>query len=422
MRSTKLNTSAVWFLAVFLLGVMGCAQEESPPPAKKIIRPVKVRTISSHTSFMQTKVFSGVSQGIEEITLSFRVSGVLHSLPTEVGDKKKKGDALASLDQRDFIFKVRDLEGQLKTAEAELDVLKRGERSENILKLEAQLLSLKSILRTAEYEYLRVQQLYANDAASKARLDTARSDLDLAKANLKAEEQEMVIATKGAREEDIRAQEAKILSIQANLDRAIADREYTTLYMPFDGVIAKRHVSNFEQILRSQPIYDVSAMDRIEVKISISDSMIASIKKGQPVQAKFLPLKEKKFSGKITKVGLSADSATLTYPVWVEFPNPKREILPGMPVEVALKLPRRGGKNPMLPIDTVLEDKVSGGKYVWAVAQSNQTATRKTVHVGDLVGDLIEITDGLEAGDVIIIAGLDQLGEGMGVRPLDLSQ
>jgi len=120
-------------------------------------------------------------------------------------------------------------------------------------------------------------------------------------------------------------------------------------------------------------------------------------------------------------VGLTADNTTLTYPVWVEIPNPKREILPGMPVEVALKLRRRGGKNPLLPIDTVLENKVSGEKYVWVVSPSNQTATRKTVRIGDLMGDLIEIVDGLEPGDVIITAGLDQLREGMEVRQLGAS-
>ena len=421
MRYTKLDCSGVWLLAGFLLGAVGCTQEEPPLEPPKIIRPVKVMVVPSNTSSTETKVFSGVAEGIEKITLSFRVSGVLQALSAKVGDKKKKGDALARLDQRDFIFEVRKVEGRLKSAEAELKVLRIGERSENIRKIEAQILSLKSVLRTAELEYQRVQQLYANDAASKSRLDQARSDLSLAKANLEAEEQELVIATKGAREEDIQAQEAKILSIQANLERAIADKEDTILYMPFDGVISIKHVSNFEQIQNTQEIFEVSAMDRIEVKISIPDSMITHIEKGQLVQAEFLSLKKKRFSGKITKVGLTADNTTLTYPVWVEIPNPKREILPGMPVEVALKLRRRGGKNPLLPVDTVLEDKVSGEKYVWVVSPSNQTATRQTVRIGDLVGDLIEIIDGIEPGDVIITAGLDQLGEGMEVRPLGAS-
>ncbi len=420
MRHTKIHQCAVWFLVCFLLGIMGCAQEE-PPPTKKIVRPVKVMTITSKTSSMDTKTFSGVAEGIEEVSLSFRVTGLLQEIKAKVGNKRKKGSILAILDKRDFILEIRNLEGQLKTAEAELEVLKKGERVENIRKLEAQIMSLKSSLRTSELEYRRVQQLFINDAASKARLDQSKANMDLAKANLEAEQEELIIAKTGAREEDVRAQEAKILSIQAQLDRAKSDLRYTTLRMPFDGVITVKHVSNFEQVRMKQKIFDIAAMDRIEVMISIPDSMIAYVKKGQSVLVNILPLKRKRVSGKITKVGLSADKITLTYPVWVEIPNPKRELLPGMPVEVALKLKSRRSKNPMLPIDVILEDKVSGEKYVWTVAPSNQTATRKTVRIGALVGDLIEITDGIESGDVIITAGLDELNEGMEVRPLGAS-
>jgi multidrug efflux pump subunit AcrA (membrane-fusion protein) len=420
MRHTKIHQCTGWFFACFLLGIMGCAQEE-PPPAKKVIRPVKFMTITSKTSSGDTKIFSGVADGITESTLSFRVTGLLQKMKAKVGDKKKKGTILATLDQRDFILDIRNLEGQLKTAEAQLEVLKKGERAENIRKLEAQILSKKSTLRTAELEYRRVQQLFVNDAASKSRLDQAKSDMDLAKANLEAQQEELIIAKTGAREEDVRAQEAQISSIQAQLDRAKSDLRYTTLRMPFDGVITVKHVTKFEQVRKKQPIYDIAAMDRIEVMISIPDSMIAGVKKGQSVQVNFLPLKGKSFSGKITKVGLSADKITLTYPVWAEIPNPKRELLPGMPVEVALKLKSRRSKFPRLPIDVILEDKVSGEKYVWAFAPSNQTATKKTVRIGALVGDLIEITDGLESGDVIITSGLDELSEGMEIRLLKAS-
>jgi membrane fusion protein, multidrug efflux system len=420
MRYTKIHPCAGWLFIFFLLGILGCAQEE-PPPKKKIIRPVKVMTFSSKISSGDTKIFSGVAEGITEVTLSFRVTGLLQKIKAKVGDKKKKGDILATLDKRDFILEIRNLEGQLKTAEAQLEVLKKGERAENVRKIEAQILSLKSTLRTAELEYKRVQQLFINDAASKARLDSAKSSMDLAKANLKAEQEVLIIAKTGAREEDVRAQEAQILSIQAQLDRAKSDLKYTTLRMPFDGVITVKHVSNFEQVIKNREIFDIAAMDRIEVMISIPDSMIADIKKGQSALVKFIPIRGKSFSGKITKVGLSADKTTLTYPVWVEIPNPKMELLPGMPVEVALKLKSRRGKNLMLPIDVILEDKVSGEKYVWTVDSPNQIATRKTVRIGALVGDLIEITDGLESGDVIITSGLDEITEGMEVRLLEAS-
>ena len=395
--------------------LIGCAKEE-PTPSEPVIPPVKVQIVERDPSEVNAKVFNGVAEGVDDITISFRVAGNLTTMPGRVGDIRNKGEAIATLDTRDFNFSVSNLEGQLETAEAEMDVLQSGERRENILKLEAKLLSFKSTLRTAHLEYQRVQKLYTNDAASKARLDKAKADMDLAEANLKAEEQEYQIALTGGREEDIRAQTAKIRSIKANLDQAIADRYDTTLHMPFDGVISIKHVSNFEEITKGQEIYDIVALDRIEVKISIPDNLISYVKRGQRVETEFLPLPNKKYQGKVTKVGLVADKATLTYPIWVEIPNPKREILAGMSAEISMQFQGMAASFPLLPIHAILEDKVSKSKYVWLFDSETATAIRRNISIGKIIQNKIEAVQGINKGDIIIVAGLDRLNEGMKVR------
>ena len=403
-------------LAVALLiFCLGCGKEE-PKSSEPIIPPVKVKVVGTDPSESNVKIFSGVSEGIQEITLSFRVAGLLQILSGKVGDIREEGELIAELDPRDFILAEKDLEGQLQTAQAELDALQKGERKENILKLEAEILSLKSAKRTAESEYKRVQQLYANDVASKARLDQTKSSWDLAKANQEAKEQEYAIALTGGREEDVRAQKAKIRSIEANLDQAKANRNDTQLRMPFDGVIAIEHVSNFEQIQKGQEIYDVIENNRMEVKISIPDSLISYVKKGQVVETEFLPLSNKKFQGKVTKVGLAADKATLTYPVWVEIANPKREILAGMSAEVSIGFQGMGTPLPLLPIYSILEDKVSKGNYVWLFDPETGTAKRQNITIGKIVQNEIEVIQGINYGDTVIVAGLDRLNEGMKVR------
>jgi membrane fusion protein, multidrug efflux system len=399
-------------LVIFCLG---CAREE-PKPSEPIIPPVKVQVVEKDPSEVNAKIFSGVAEGIEDITLSFRVAGTLNTMPGRVGDIRKKGEVIATLDTRDFNFSVSNLAGQLETAEAEMDVLQSGERRENVLKLEAKLLSFKSTLRTSQLEYQRVQKLYTNDAASKARLDTAKADMDLAEANLKAEEQEYQIALTGGREEDIRAQTAKIRSIQANLDQAIADRYDTTLRMPFDGVISIKHVSNFEEITKGLEIFDVVKIDRVEVKISIPDNLISYVKKGQRIETEFLPLPNKKFQGKVTKVGQAADKATLTYPIWVEIPNPKREILSGMSAEISMQFQGMAASLPLLPIHSVIEDKVSKSRYVWLFDPETSTAKRRNISIGKIEQNEIEVIEGINKGDTVIVAGLDRLNEGMKVR------
>jgi len=410
-----IRQNQISLVVAFLIFCLGCAREETKP-SEPFIPPVKVKVVGTNPSESNVKVFSGVSEGIQEITLSFRVAGVLETILGEVGDIRQEGELIAELDPRDFILAKKNLEGQLQTAQAELDALQKGERLENILKLEAEILSLKSSKRTAESEYKRVQQLYANDVASKARLDQTKSSWDLAKANQEAKEQEYAIALKGGREEDVRAQKAKIRSIEAILDQAIADENDTKLRMPFDGVIAIKHVSNFEQIQKGQEIYDVIDNNSMEVKISIPDTLISYVKRGQLAETKFLPLPNKKFQGKVTKVGLVADKATLTYPIWVEIPNPKRQILAGMSAEVSIRFQGMGTPLPLLPIHSVLEDKVSNGKYVWMFDPETSTAKRRNITIGKIVQNEIEVIQGINYGDTIIVAGLDRLNEGMKVR------
>jgi len=253
-------------------------------------------------------------------------------------------------------------------------------------------------------------------------LDQTKSNWDLAKANQEAKEQEYAIALKGGREEDVRAQKAKIRSIEANLNQAIADENDTKLRMPFDGVIAIKHVSNFEQIKKGAKTYDLVQINRVEVKISIPDTLISYVKKGQMVETKFLPLSNKKFKGKVTKVGLAADKSTLTYPVWVEIANPKREILAGMSAEVSIGFQGMGIPLPLLPIYSVLEDKVSSGKYVWMFDPETNTAQRRNITIGKIVQNEIEVIQGINYGDTVIVAGLDRLNEGMKVRLYKMGQ
>ncbi len=411
----KINSSVKFiFMILWVISSLGCNEKKTPQ--EKIIPSVKVQVIGSDLDQRNIQVFNGIASGINSVILSFRVSGVLEKIAGKVGDIRKTGEVLAKLDQRDFKFKVDNLRGQLQGAQADLDILQRGERKENVQKLEAQILSLKSKLRTAEFEFDRVQQLFANDAASKSRLDQAKSDRDLAVSNLETSEQEHAIALKGGREEEVLGQEAKVRSINADLNQAQADLNDTVLKMPFDGLIAVKHINNFEQIQKGQKIYDVEAIDRIEIEVSIPDKFIPYVKKSQSVKTEFLNLPGKVFDGIITKVGLSADKITLTYPVWIEIPNPVREILPGMSAEVSINFQGLDSSQPLLPIHSVLEDFSAKQFYVWVFDEKARVARRKNVSIGNIVKNQIEVTEGIAGGETIIVAGLDQLSDGMAVR------
>ena len=144
--------------------------------------------------------------------------------------------------------------------------------------------------------------------------------------------------------------------------------------------------------------------------------MISQIQKGKMVEVTFLALPDSIYQAKVTKVGQVADKTTLTYPVWVELENQKQEILPGMVAKVAMAFGSSSSAKPIIPIHAVLQDKVTKEKYVFVFDAKAGVARRKTVVLGNLIQNRMEVSKGLQNGDILITAGLDRLNDGMKVR------
>ena len=416
MRHISFHIIAGGFLAGSLLGGIGCTPEEPPPPAQEIIRPVKTRPVQFNGNGGQEKEFSAVAQSDESSVLSFRVAGVLQKMNVEVGDEVKRGKVVAVLDKRDYILRMKDLKGQLTSAQAKLDEIAKGARTEDVRIAENKIASLESTLKTARLEYQRVQQLYANDAASKSRLEQTKNDMDKVLLDLNSANEEYVIATHGGREEEVRAQKFKVESIQSNLEQAQDSLKDTELKAPFNGEVAEKHVSNFEQVAAGQKIYTLVDLKNVEMQISVPEEWISRISKGQPTKVIFLKFPEKEFKGWVDKVGVVADSATLTYPVYVKVRNAKGLLLPGMSTSVYLNLKGIRKQFPTVPIHAIIENPATGEKFVWNLDSKTQTVQKRTIEVGRISGNEVEVVRGLKHGDRVVVAGADRLRDGMKVR------
>ncbi|MCP4297512.1 MAG: efflux RND transporter periplasmic adaptor subunit [Proteobacteria bacterium] len=459
----KLNLTAVTIVIplVFLsfLTLSSC-EKEKEAPVKKTVRPVKVRVIGEGKITQGNNSFSGTAKGIREALLSFRVPGVLRSLPYKVGQKVKGGSIGAKLDKNDFQLSINTLENQIDGAKARLQQMQSGSRSEDIAILESKIASARASVRSSEAAYKsgisneksaksglelattenkRINILYSKQASSKGDVDRAQSNMDLkksqweqaknqieqlknqleqAKLNVKTGEKELEKAKAGGRKEEVQAQESEIKALSANLNMAKSNLQYTNLKIPFRGVISKRHVSNFEQIGAGTPIYTLVDMKEIEVQISIPDSLISNFHQGQKVRVNFLSLPKKFFTGEVNKIGISADQRTLTFPVFVKLSNPGNKVRPGMTANVTVQIAANIRSFPTIPIYTILQDKVDNTKFVWLLDESTQTVKRQEVLLGSLQAEEVEIIQGIKEGDILITAGIHKIRENMKVRLL----
>ncbi len=343
-------------LFIFSIGILaaGCGKEEVQEK-REVIRPVKVMAVKD-TNTLLSHGFPGIVRAHRRAVLSFKVSGPLVKLPVEEGERVMQGDVIAEIDKRDFLNAVKEA---------------------------------LAMYKEAEQQFRRYKELYAKKQVSKADFDRYRAARDVAQAKL---------------------QDAK---------NALCD---TTLRAPFDGVIAKRYVENYFKVQAKEPIVDLQDISKIEVLVDVPELVMAAIReKGSvKVEASFESIHGKKFPLEVKEYSTEADPATQTYQVVFLTDQPKEaNILPGMTATVtAFFKPESKGKAEIIVPALAVLDAPTNKPYVWVFDKDQGVVHKRFVTIGTLQDSgSIRITDGLKPGEIIVIAGVTKLTEGMKVRP-----
>lgn len=340
---------------ILVLG--GCGKEKEKSKEKiEVVRPVKVLTVQGKTTTL-SHGFPGKVRAARRSELSFKVSGPLVALPAEEGQQVKKGTLLAQIQQRDF---------QIALDEA---------KAQNL---------------AAEKQFRRYKELYAKKQVSLADFDSYRARRDVARAQL----------------EDAR--------------NALKD---TSLLAPFDGVVSRRFVENFQKVQAKEPIVNFQDITQIEILVDVPELLMAGLQGTNDVQihAQFESIPDKEYALSVKEFATQADPATQTYQVVLLMQQPEEaNIFPGMTALVTARSDQDG--DAAMPVFSIPAIAVMGGgdneAFVWVLDKEKSKVHKVNVAVDRLEGsENIIVTNGLKAGETIVIAGVTQLEEGMQVRP-----
>lgn len=253
----------------------------------------------------------------------------------------------------------------------------------------AALAALEARARLANETFRRYSNLLPRKAVSQSQYDEARADYQAAQAD--AEEQ------------------------RAQLDKK-------TVRAPFDGVLGLRQVDLGEYIDVGTPIVGLNMLDPIHVDYSVPEKQLERVAPGRGIEVRVAAYPDRLFRGEILAVAPAVNESSRTLDVRGRLDNPDRALRPGMFAEVStlasevrdvLTLPRTA-----LSFNTY-------GNFVFQVVEDDQgqpIASRRQVTTGRTRGDVIEILDGLQAGDRVVAAGLLRLRDGQPVAVVDEAQ
>jgi membrane fusion protein, multidrug efflux system len=208
----------------------------------------------------------------------------------------------------------------------------------------------------------------------------------------------------------------------AKLQRARTLLQYARLVAPFSGVVTARFVDAGAFIpaatagtpAQSAAVVTLMDFSRLRIQVFVPEPEVPFITNGVPVQITVEELPGKVFNGSVTRYANALDEATKTMLAEIEMPNPTGELRPGMYANVQLEVERK--QNALLvPAQAVLVEKA--GTSVFTVVEGK--AKKTPVQTGFNDGTNVEITSGINSGQVVILLGKQTLNDGQPVNPVE---
>jgi RND family efflux transporter MFP subunit len=346
-------------MALALLTLGACKKKAEPPP---VVRPVRSVVVEKR-HIGDPAVGTGHLRARDEVNFAFRINGRLIQRSLDVGDKVEAGQTVALLDP-EVERNARDsAKADLAAARAALD------QSEAFHRRQKQLLD-ERVISPNEYDVALRQ------------LKTTKAQLDATEARLKSAEEQL---------------------------------SYTELKSNAAGVITAKGAEIGEVVPAGKMVLKVAQQSGRDGVFDVpAQALRDGLALGEDVEVWLADNPEIKATGKVREISPQADPVTRNYQVKVELADPPSGMLLGATIVGRVRL--KADSLIEIPSSslTMVEDKPA----VWVVNAKDQRVQRRKIEIARHAPDSVIVTDGLESGDRVVTAGVQQLHEGQPVKLL----
>lgn len=363
---------SIGILASFLI-LSGCDRQKED--IKPVIRSVKTQVITEILDY-EYREFAGQLKPGDQIDLAFELAGSLEEVNLEVGKNVKKGEVLTEINPITFELQVQSAQATVIGAEA--------------------------ALKQAEGEYERQQKLGDQKLASQSIVDAALAGLDQAKANLDVAQKQLEIA-------------------QENLSKA-------KLKAPYDGVVSQVHQKSYSQVNVGEPIATMYREGVLEVEFIVPSRVADILRINQEADIWVSGETDKIYKSHISELGRLANQVA-AFPVVVQITEGLDNLRAGEAVRIRLKLPLTRDEQVegyAVPVQAIVADKTEEtdkqDAHVFLFDEASSTVKKARVHIAAVNDNTVIINEGLNEGDIVVVAGASFLFENMEVKRLEITE
>lgn len=381
------------------------------------VAPVKTASVN------HTLKATGDVDAYELIPVMSQATGLqIKQVLVDEGESVKAGQILARLDDSILQAQLAQAQAEVSQAEARLQELLAGNRSEEIAQAQAQVTNAEQAILQAQSDLELVQKrvernrtLEAEGAIARDLLDEvltqeriSKANLEQANSKLQEASQKLAQLKSGARSEVISQAKAQLAKAQGQVQLVEAQLKDTQVIAPVNGIIADKKALVGDITSPSKDLFEIIADGRLELRLKVPETQLLQVRPGQKVVVTSDVDRNLKLQGRVREIEPIIDQQSRQGIVKVDISaNPN--LKPGMFLRG--EITTAAGLGLTVPADSLLPQS-DGTAIVYMVQPDNSVKAQK-VEMGDiLASEQVEIKKGLELGDRIVVKGAAYLKDG----------
>jgi RND family efflux transporter MFP subunit len=383
-RPRKRKKFIYWTLAVITLILLGLLYAKGTFTAAMGVQAATITQVYPSQAFTLLNA-SGYVVAQRKSALASKVTGRLIWLGVEEGSLVKKDQVVARLENQDVVASKDQATANVNVARFNLD-------------------QAQAELRDATLSFNRNKELLSRGVVAQQAYDNALARYDRAVAA-------------------VAAAEATVKASTAALEGVVALLEYTLIRAPFDAVVLTKDADVGDIVTplgaaanAKAAVVTIADMSSLEVEADVSESNLSKIRSGQPCEIQLEALPNERFRGQIHMIVPTADRSKATVMVKVRFIDKDPRILPEMSAKVAfLSRPVKAEEEkPRTALHQAALVNRKGRKVVFLI--NGDRAVETPVRLGGPMGDMVEVVDGVKAGDRVVLNPPARLRNGLKIK------
>jgi multidrug efflux pump subunit AcrA (membrane-fusion protein) len=388
--------SGPWLVMALALGILGCSGgEKEPEPEVAVQVAPAAKTDISRVVNTEAIIFP-----LAQAAITPKISAPVRKFYVIRGQKVRKGQLLAELENRDLSAARMDNQGAYEQAQASYETSVAATLPEDIQKANLDVETAQKALDAAQKVYSSRESLFQQGAIPRKELDDAAVTLAQAQSQYNQAKKHLDSLNAVVKQQTVKSATGQLTSAKGKYLASEAQLSYSEIRSPIDGVITDRPLYPGEMAASSTPLLTVMDISKVIAKAHIPQSDAMLLRNGDKATVTVPGLDP--VDATVTMVSPALDPNSTTVEVWVQAKNANQQLRPGTTAQIAITA-QTVHDALVVPASALLN--ASGNKAQVMVVDAQSKAASRDVQTGIQGQEGVQIVAGLNPGEQVITQG-----------------